>query len=368
MECKLNTKNIEELRPTDIMPQTPFWGRVKEKQGFHTAGFEITVSKDLLFSTGNSWKHNCDDMLVLIRYIDQDHCYAYVPYGPKLEPDFENQGIFLEDLSETLRVHLPSNCMFIRYDLAWENQWVEDDDYFDQNGNWIGPPENNIQEMRVNYKTSNWNLRKSPCDMLPKNTFFIDLKPNEDQLLGNMRYNTRYNIRKAIKNGVITREYGLEMIPQWYALYLETALRHGLPLQSEQFFSSILTNQDNEKKGVKVKLLMSGLEDRFLSGLFLVLSNRRGVYLYGASLPGKQNMMASYALQWEAMKLAREHGCTEYDMFGSAPNTYEDHPFHGVHIYKKGFGGHLFHRMGCWDYPFDLEQYEVFVTQEMKAF
>ena len=366
MTCRLERKSVEELSTTNILPQTPFWGRVKSEQGFATVGFELTISKDLLVDTENGQTKLGEDLLILIKRLDAQNCFAYVPYGPKLEPTFENQGLFLEELSEVIRPHLPANCIFIRYDLAWENQWAAEDSYFDNNGNWLGPPQDQTQEFRVNYKTTNWNLRKSAGDFLPKNTFFLDLKQSEDALLKNMRYNTRYSIKKANKNGVEVKEYGLEQLNQWYSLYLETAIRSDLPLQNEAFFATILKNQDNYQKGVTVKMLMAEFDGIPLSSMFLVLSEKRGTYLYGASSSDHKNLMASYALQWESIKLAKNHGCTEYDMFGSAPNTQQPHPLHGVHIYKKGFGGNLFHRMGCWDYPYNQKLYDIFRSHEMK--
>ncbi|MER3374951.1 MAG: peptidoglycan bridge formation glycyltransferase FemA/FemB family protein [Allomuricauda sp.] len=307
-----------------------------------------------------------DDLLVLTKYIDNDSCYAYVPYGPKLEPSFENQGLFLEQLSESIKPYLPPNCIFIRYDLIWENQWAVEEEYFDGSGNWTGSPSSHIQEYRVNFKTAKWNLKKSVSDVLPKNTFFLDLTIEEQELLKNMRYNTRYNIKKSIKNGVRVQEYGIEQMEDWYRLYLDTALRHNMPLQNQEFFSTILKNQDNGEKGVKVKMLMADIDGEFLSSMFLVLSKKRGTYLYGASASSKNNLMASYALQWESIKMAKEWGCTEYDMFGSAPNLQQTHPLHGVHVYKKGFGGNLFHRMGCWDYPFHEKLYDLYRFQELK--
>ncbi|TRZ43204.1 lipid II:glycine glycyltransferase FemX [Robertkochia solimangrovi] len=366
MNCTVERKEIEEIRPTNILPQTSFWGRLKNEQGFEPCGFELTISKDALYNTNNSLENTYDDLLVLIRYIDPEHCFAYIPYGPKLEPNFENQGVFLEQLSETIRPHLPQNCIFIRYDLIWQNQWSVEDEYFDNNGDWMGPPQHKVQEFRVNYKTHNWNLKKSPGDILPKNTFFLDLENEEDDLLYNMRYNTRYNIRRAKKKGITTREYGIENISDWYKLYHETAIRHNMPLQDEAYFASIMKNQDDSKNGVKVKMLMADCEGEFLASMFLVLSNKRGIYLYGASSTGNKDRMASYALQWEAIKTAKKNGCTEYDMFGSAPNLNDSHPLHGVHIYKKGFGGDLFHRMGCWDYPYDQKAYDLYRIMEVK--
>ena len=365
---QIREKKIEEIRPTNILPQTPFWGRIKNEQGFIPYGFEITVSKDLLLHSKNSKTERVrDDLLILIKYIHRDHCFAYVPYGPTLEPDFEHQGIFLEELSETLRPFLPSECDFIRYDLKWENQWAQEDDYFDSSGNWIGPPQSRFQEFRVNYSTEKWNLRKSPVDILPKNTFLLDLTLKKEELLYEMRYNTRYNIKQALKRGIRIKEYGVEHIDEWYSLYEETAVRHKLSMQNKDFFSNILKNQDNSPGGVRVKMLMAHDGNRFLASMFLVLSNKRGTYLYGATTSDKKNLMAGYALQWEAIKMAKDRGCVEYDMFGSAPNLNRNHPLHGVHVYKKGFGGHLFHRMGCWDYPFAPNIYESIKMQESNS-
>ncbi|CAG5083717.1 lipid II:glycine glycyltransferase FemX [Parvicella tangerina] len=366
MICTLQAKEIEELTTTNILPQTPFWGRIKQEQGFTPKAFELYVSKDLLIHSTNSTAQLVDDLLILIKYLDNDHCFAYVPYGPKLEPTLENQGVFLETLSESLRPHLPQNCVFVRYDLMWQNPWATEDDYFDASGNWKGAPEHRIQEYRVNFKTNYGKLRKSVSDSLPKNTFFLDLSLSEKELLGNMRYNTRYNVRRALKNGITVKEYGVDHIAKWHELYIDTAYRHDMPLLGEDYFKQILLNQDNSKNGVTIKMLMAELNGEFLASMFLVLSGKRANYLYGASASSKKQLMASYALQWESIKIAKAYGCTEYDMFGSAPNLKKNHPLHGVHVYKKGFGGNLYHRMGCWDYLLDDSLYPIFQRQEMK--
>ena len=306
MLCRVRKKDLEDLESTGVFPQTPFWGRIKRDQGFEPRGFEMTVSRNLLNDQASQLSNLKDDLLVLIRRIGPDACYAYVPYGPKLEPTFENQGTFLENLSEMIRPHLPGNCVFLRFDLMWENQWAAEPDYFDTDGNWYGAPEERIQEYRVNFKTNNWNLRKSPGDSLPKNTFFLDLSANEQDLLGRMRSTTRYNIRKALSHGVEVQEYGLEQLDEWYRLYTETALRHGMVAKNREYFSTILNNQDNNKRGVTVKMLMAGLDGTFFASLFLLLSKTRGTYLYGASTVRRNQLMASYALQWESIRQAKK--------------------------------------------------------------
>ena len=367
MYIHVEKKPIEDIRSSNILPQTTFWGRIKNQHGFKTIGVEIIVSKDILSNAEDQLRVH-DDLLVLTRRLDKEHCFAYIPYGPKLEPVAENQGLFLEELSEQLRKLLPSKCIFIRYDLRWENQWANDKEYFDSDGNWLGPPKQMIQEIRINFKTVKNNLKKSPGDILPKNTFFLDLNQDEEQLLLNMRYNTRYNILRAINKGILVKEYGIDFVDDWYKLYKETAYRHNMPIQNKNYFASILKNQDNSKKGVSVKMLMAERQDEFLASMFLVLSGKRGTYLYGASTSGNKNTLASYALQWESIKLSKNIGCTEYDMFGSAPNLNKSHPLHGVHVYKKGFGGNLFHRMGCWDYPFLQNEYDLYINQEISSY
>jgi hypothetical protein len=158
--CKVASKEIEELESTNVFPQTSFWARIKNHQGYLPNGFQLTVSKDLLNPLGPVNHKIEDDLLILIKYVSQDQCYAYVPYGPKVEPEFENYGIFLEELSEVLKSHLPPGCIYIKYDLPWKNQWAHEKGFYDSRGSWTGPPADNIQEFRLNFKTQNWMLQK----------------------------------------------------------------------------------------------------------------------------------------------------------------------------------------------------------------
>ena len=77
--------------------------------------------------------------------------------------------------------------------------------------------------------------------------------------------------------------------------------------------------------------------------------------------------MPTYALQWEAIKIAKEYGCTEYDMFGVSPGPDHSHPMYGLYQFKTGFGGELFHHLGCWDYLLDEENYRYLLISEMNA-
>ena len=116
-----------------------------------------------------------------------------------------------------------------------------------------------------------------------------------------------------------------------------------------------------------MELLIAEVNEEPLAAMFLVYSGQRAAYLYGASSSTKRNYMATYALQWEAIKNAKVRGCIEYDMFGIASKPEPSHPLYGLYRFKKGFGGNILHRMGCWDYPLNSELYQGYRTAEMTS-
>lgn len=365
MYCQAEPKEFREIIQSNIIQQTAFWARVKKQQGIEPYAFSFKA-KELNNQQPTSPQTIYDDILILLQYIDREHCIAYVPYGPENEPSEEKRGKMLEELSEILRPHLPKKCLLIRYDLPWENPWSREEDYFDEYNNWTGPPSVHSQEMRLNFDTQKWNLYKTPSDVLPTNTIFLNLENESEQLLGNMKPKTRYNIRLSQRRGVNVKTYSMDYLDEWYKLYRETSVRNGITLHRKKYFETVLqTRTDDLNSPADVRLLMADYNNEYLAAMFLIISKKRGTYLYGASSDKHRNLMATYALQWEAIKQSKQAGCTEYDLFGSAPNANTSHPMHGLYRFKSGFGGKMFHRMGCWDYPFDLKKYELLRAGEV---
>lgn len=367
MVININRKEFSQVNESSILQQTPLWGRIKRKQGMIPDGYEIKVKDSELFEEDAQGRLIKDDLLLLIQPLDGEHSIAYVPYGPRLEPAEDNQGTFLEELSETLRPHLPDNCILIRYDLHWESPWARDDDFFDERGKWVGPPQIENQEIRVNIGTQNHNLFKAQSDILPSHTVFVNLRYDRDSMLKRMKPKTRYNIGLSIRRGVRVRQVGMSDLNVWYALFEQTAKRNGLYLNSRNYFESVLkAKMENRSAESDVKLLMAEKNGTPLAAMFLTITGKRGTYLYGASSSTHRKYMATYALQWEAMNISRSLGCKEYDMFGVSPYPDPSHPLYGLYRYKTGFGGEIFHRMGCWDYPLDPEKYQAFRALDMQ--
>lgn len=354
----IKSKEIEQLFRTPIIQQTAYWSKVKSHFGMESMAFNFKIKNGESYIIG--------DLVVFLKMVDREHCIAYVPYGPEIEPEKENQGFLLEALSEHLREFLPIGCIMIRYDLIWESLWAGDPNFTEDNGLWLGPPSHGAQEIRFNCSTNRGNFRKSPSNILPSNTVLVNLNSEETEMLGRMKPKTRYNIVLSSRKGVTVREAGLECISIWYKLYRETAIRNNFYLHSEEYFRVALTERASDSLSpADVSLMIAEYDSIPLAAMFLVVTGNRATYLYGASSSIHRQLMAPYALQWRAMTLAREKGCIQYDMFGVSPGSDTNHPMHGLFRFKTGFGGSLYHAMGCWDYPLNNKIYSLYIASEM---
>lgn len=365
MEIQIEPKQIIDAYSTPIVQQTSFWSKVKERLGLFSSAYEFKVRNRDIYEGVGGFSCTNADFILFFQYLNQEDYLAYVPYGPEVEPSENNQGAFLEELSEILKSYLPKNCIALRYDLNWESHWCKEED-FDEDGTWIGLPKSEFQEIKLNYGTCNRNLRKANANILPANTIVLDLTQKESDLLQRMKPKTRYNIKLALRKGVEVRSMGIEGLKIWYDLYHETALRNGLFINDylyfETMFASKMEGEDNE---VKVQLLVAYYDGIPLSAMFLVLSSYRATYLYGASSSQMRNVMSTYALQWKAIQIAKANNCFEYDMFGIAPSPNPSHPMYGLYKFKQGFGGEIYHQFGCWDYPIEEDKYNYFSACEM---
>lgn len=322
--------------------QSRFWAKVKNQMGWHPLAFQII------------WQDWKDTLLLFIQSPSEEYSYAYVPWAPTFLVPEEHRGLFLEQLSQHLLRFLPEECIFIRYDLPWESPYQEKE-----------PPSERLRELRMNFGTQQKNLRKAPTDVQPPDTQMLDISKDSDQLLREMRSKTRYNIRLAGKKGVTVTDARFDRLDEWYRMYTETARRNGIFLHSYKNFKKLLEVEATEDlPNTDIHLLIAEKDHTPLAGMFLALHGKTATYLYGASHSEQRNLMPTYRLQWEAIRLAQHNECTYYDLFGIPPADQPGHPMYGLYRFKTGFGGYSFHRQGCWDYPLDLNVYLQYVGQE----
>ncbi|MEG0467962.1 MAG: peptidoglycan bridge formation glycyltransferase FemA/FemB family protein, partial [Mucinivorans sp.] len=239
---------------------------------------------------------------------------------------------------------------------------------YTEDGKWMGAPEKKYQEFKLNFDTRNGNLLKSNSDILPANTIIVDLNATEQEILARMKSKTRYNIGLGLRKGVDVRLGTISDLEIWYNLYLQTAQRNGLHVNDIKYFYSVFAaKMEDSNLPVHVKLLIAYVDNIPLAAMFLLISSHRATYLYGASSAEMRSFMPTYAMQWKAIQIARAYGCSEYDLFGVAPGAEPSHPMYGLYKFKTGFGGSIFHQMGCWDYPLKRDEFALLQASEMSS-
>lgn len=215
-------------------------------------------------------------------------------------------------------------------------------------------------------------LRKAGVDIQPPDTVVLSLEPSEEELLAGMKQKTRYNIRLADKRNVEVRlEEPHKALSAWYELYRVTSVRDRIAIHSYEYYRSLFdlaceaTAGGRESSGSPEFLLYHAYhEGELLAGIVVARFAGAAYYLYGASSNEKRNLMPAYALQWQAIRDARESGCRSYDFFGIPPAQEPDHPMHGLYRFKVGFGGDIIRRPGAWDLPLSRGGYAIYRRAE----
>jgi len=325
----LTPVELHELPSGNNFLQSSFWGEFKSLFGWKPHAF-------LYHGVG---------VLMLERKLPGGFVMAYLPHPLKTLDPAENREwgeVFLD-----LRHFLPRKALCIRCDLPWEMTVEQTKEIF------RSPSE----------------FKKAVMDIQAPDTVLVSLEGSEDELLKRMKTKTRYNIRLSARRGVEVHHEDAEFLPRWYRLYRETSDRDRIAIHSYEYYRKLLEiagKRGNE--GPSFKLISASHEGDLLASVIVAVYGNTATYMYGASSNEKRNLMASYAVQWEAMKTASAAGCMTYDLFGIPPADDPGHPMHGLYRFKTGFGGRIVHRPGAWDLPVSQPGYSLFRRLERARF
>ncbi|MGH2427763.1 MAG: lipid II:glycine glycyltransferase FemX [Candidatus Limnocylindria bacterium] len=187
---------------------------------------------------------------------------------------------------------------------------------------------------------------------------------DDDELIGQFDKDTRYGVRRAEREGVDVSVADdaddLAPIDALHALVQETQQRAGFPLPPLERYR--LAWRALAGAG-RAAILEARREGELLASGMVVFEGDRSFYLFSGSRReerGEPKRYASYALQWSMMRLARARGARTHDLWGVAPpDAGPDHPWHGVGLFKKGFGGREATWAGSWDIVVDANLYRL---------
>ena len=299
-------KQFTAKHPNTHLLQQAEWGMLKAEFGW----------QPVYLSDGESGAQ------ILFRSLPLGFSLAYIPKGPL----GHGSDPFWTDVDAVCR---EKRAVFLKVEPdAWEDDFP-------------------IKELqRIGF-------RPSMHDLQPRRTIVVDLRGDEDEILAGMKQKTRYNIRLAARKDVVVAPS--EDLQTFAELIEVTGERDAFGVHTLDYYRRAY--ELFHPLGM-CQLFLASYRGQPLAGLMAFAFGNRAWYLYGASNDLERNRMPTYLVQWEAIRWAKEKGCTSYDLWGVPDHQEEDlerdfstrsDGLWGVYRFKRGFGGTLQRSCGAWD-------------------
>lgn len=193
-------------------------------------------------------------------------------------------------------------------------------------------------------------------------TFILDITQSLEVLFKNMRKSTRYEIKKAERAGVfVFKEAGERALKRFYNLYVAMQKRQKfIPYPYERFEKEYKAFSPLKQQ----EIFFAEYKDKILASAIINFYGQTAFYNHGASLLN-HGVSTSHLLQWEIIKYARKKGYRFYNLWGGiAPN--ERHPWWGITIFKRGFGGQQVDYLHAQDLPLRRGYYLSFLIEKIE--
>lgn len=147
----------------------------------------------------------------------------------------------------------------------------------------------------------------------PDGTVLVYCNQSDETIMAGMHKKCRYGIRYAIRNEVKAKVYQEDGLPIFYELLSMTAQRKGynpLPFTYYQYIWKLFSASN------KIFIIVSSKDDEPLSSVMMTIVGETAYYGWGGMSLSQSKLQANYLTHWEAIRLARTHGCTHYDLSG----------------------------------------------------
>ena len=193
-----------------------------------------------------------------------------------------------------------------------------------------------------NFHVKNWHKSKNQT-LIPRTvTLHLQGKTN-DELMSELRRQTRYSVRKSNKSNVVIRKVspktkqGRADIDSIIKIYRETAQRSNFNLHNEEYYQDLA-----RRMNANCRIYLAEKDGDTLAFTWTVRTQTTEFWLYGGANVEGLRTEANYALNWFAITEAAKDGVETYDLNGLLND--------GISTFKSGFGKEA-HWVGTWDFP-----------------
>src|SRR3989304_6786945 len=176
-------------------------------------------------------------------------------------------------------------------------------------------------------------LKKYNSPFLPSKTIQIDLTKSVDQLLKNMHYKTRYNIKHFLshQNIKLTKTSNID---QFADFWQRCARKRGMFLNEKKEIVSLF-NSFSDGSTIHVAQDGSGL----LAAILRISTKDVSYYMYAAATNKGKKLFAPTAVAWDAIISAKNEGKKMFDFEGIYDVRFPLNSWKGFSRFKKSFGG-----------------------------
>lgn len=248
--------------------------------------------------------------------------FLLVPHGPLFNTPIRDDKQRLSTALITLTKHLvqlagEEGCVFVR----------------------LAPTLKRIPENEAVFRVAGY--RRAPIFVQSELSWRLPLNPTEDILLANMRKSTRYILKRTDSYGVeCESSERLEDFERFYNLYKETVknqeyVGHGKDFIEEEF----KTFASSGCARLYFASVIEGGKRVDLATALVITQGSSGFYHYGGSRKDENNTPAPHILQWYIIRDLKSRGFSYYNFWGISEDDKPNHPWRGLTVFKKGFGG-----------------------------
>ncbi len=377
-----------EEHPLKTFLSSPKISKLREKQNWKTYYVGVKEDKKLIAAT------------MLLSH--KRHFNKYEFYSPRgYLLDFHNKEL-LDFFTEEIKKYIKEKKGYIfRVDpyLIYRQRDID--------GNIVEDGEDN---RKVVEELENLGFKKVPVEQTEQVIwmFSLDLKgKTKEEILKEMKPNTRNQIKKTEKFGITVKEIGYDELDRFQNIMIETGARKDFKVRDLSYFQEMyklfhdqaevkyfiteldlkkymegLEKEKREKQekmdslsdakyndGAKKNLTneiasfekriqeskeiieKTGKEIITLSGSMFMLIKPEVIYLSSGNYEEYMKFNSQYLIQWELIKYGIENGFDKHNFYGIPANINEHPKDYGIYEFKRGFNGYVEELIGEFELP-----------------
>ena len=254
--------------------------------------------------------------------------------------------------------------------------------------------------------------------------FSLDLEgKTEDQIMKEMKPNTRNTIRKAEKFGITVNEIGYDELDRFQSIMEETSKRKGFSNRKLSYYQEMYNlfhdteeikyfitemnlkeyierlenekvekenklnslsdakyndgakkNLNNEIESINKRVRESkeiiestGKDIITLSGSMFMLIQPEIIYLSSGNYEEYMRYNSQYLIQWELIKYGIKNGFKKHNFYGIPANINEHPKDYGIYEFKRGFNGYVEELIGEYELPISKIYYLMKLIHKIRG-